>query len=78
MNFVNRRPPGSTPVRLDRLGPRDCRFPVGGEGEETRFCARPALSGKSWCRRCDRRVHLPLRAGDLEEIAQLLNKGARP
>ena len=84
MNIVNRRPPGADRMRvcLDSgrlldLEEGCCRYPVSGEGTETRYCGCPTLPRKSWCARCDRRVHTGRRASDTTLIAELLERGKR-
>lgn len=79
MNFVNRRPPAAArkTLRLVDLQPGDCRYPVEGDGADTRYCGRPVVGRKSWCARCDRRVHSGRFARETRLIAAMLDPGRR-
>ncbi len=58
------RPDGNAPqrtgIRLEKLGPGQCRFIVDEHSSPVRFCGEPTVpSGSSWCAEHRRLVYLP-------------------
>ena len=58
--------------------PRRCRYPIGGEGADTRFCDGPVQRGRSYCPRHARRCVVSVDADGGNGRAASAHSGIAP